>query len=47
MGRIHENGGEEEFVVQFAVDIWTQAGNCMDFNSPLDEKVYTTVTLIY
>lgn len=24
--------------MQFAVDIWNQAGNCMDFNSPFEEK---------
>lgn len=35
---ILENGGAEDFVVQFAVDIWNQAGNCMDFNSPFEEK---------
>ncbi|XP_058759195.1 MMS19 nucleotide excision repair protein homolog isoform X1 [Vicia villosa] len=36
---IHENGGAENFVVQFAVEIWSQAGSCMDFNSPFEEKV--------
>ncbi|XP_061359137.1 MMS19 nucleotide excision repair protein homolog isoform X2 [Gastrolobium bilobum] len=35
---IHENGGSEEFVVQFAVDIWSQAGNCMDFIVQFEEK---------
>jgi hypothetical protein len=39
LGRILENGGAEEFIVQFSVDIWNQAGNCMDFNSPFEEKV--------
>ncbi|KAJ1378148.1 MMS19, C-terminal [Sesbania bispinosa] len=33
---IHENGGSEEFVVQFVVDIWSQAGNCMDFSAPFE-----------
>jgi hypothetical protein len=47
MGRILENGGAEDFVVQFAVDIWNQAGNCMDFNSPFEEKVNLTVALMY
>ncbi|KAI5417883.1 hypothetical protein KIW84_042492 [Lathyrus oleraceus] len=31
-------GGAEKFVVQFAVEIWSQAGNCMDFNSPFEDK---------
>ncbi|MCH88018.1 MMS19 nucleotide excision repair-like protein, partial [Trifolium medium] len=35
---IHENGGAEEFVVQFAVEIWSQAGNSMDSNAPFEEK---------
>ncbi|XP_012571694.1 MMS19 nucleotide excision repair protein homolog isoform X2 [Cicer arietinum] len=35
---IHENGGAEESIVQFTVEIWSQAGNCMDFNSPFEEK---------
>ncbi|MED6138517.1 hypothetical protein PIB30_074899 [Stylosanthes scabra] len=35
---IHENGCSEEFIVQFAVDIWTHAGNCMDFCAPFEEK---------
>ncbi|CAL5199952.1 unnamed protein product [Lathyrus oleraceus] len=35
---IHEHGGAEKFVVQFAVEIWSQAGNCMDFSSPFEEK---------
>ncbi|XP_019458712.1 PREDICTED: MMS19 nucleotide excision repair protein homolog [Lupinus angustifolius] len=35
---IHENGGSEDFVVQFAVDIWSQAGNCMDFSTPFEGK---------
>ncbi|XP_020227719.1 MMS19 nucleotide excision repair protein homolog isoform X2 [Cajanus cajan] len=35
---IHENGGTEDFAVQFALDIWSQAGNCMDFSAPFVEK---------
>ncbi|KAK2425246.1 MMS19 nucleotide excision repair protein [Trifolium repens] len=35
---IHENGGAEEFVVQFAVEIWSQAGNSMDSNAQFEEK---------
>ncbi|KAK2371353.1 MMS19 nucleotide excision repair protein [Trifolium repens] len=35
---IHKNGGAEEFVVQFAVEIWSQAGNSMDSNAPFEEK---------
>ncbi|GAU33691.1 hypothetical protein TSUD_148410 [Trifolium subterraneum] len=38
ISRIHENGGAEEFVVQFAVEIWSQAGNSMDSNAPFEEK---------
>ncbi|GAU11750.1 hypothetical protein TSUD_75000 [Trifolium subterraneum] len=44
---IHENGGAEEFIVQFAVEIWSQAGNSMDSNAPFEEKVNLTVTLMY
>ncbi|GAU45965.1 hypothetical protein TSUD_194120 [Trifolium subterraneum] len=44
---IHENGGAEEFVVQFAVEIWSQAGNSMDSNAPFEEKVILPVTLMY
>ncbi|XP_027341803.1 MMS19 nucleotide excision repair protein homolog [Abrus precatorius] len=36
---IHENGSSEDFAVQFAMDIWSQAGNCMDFSAPFEEKV--------
>ncbi|KAG4955433.1 hypothetical protein JHK85_041813 [Glycine max] len=35
---IHENGGSEDFVMQFAVDIWSQAGNCMDLSTPFEGK---------
>ncbi|TKY48216.1 MMS19 nucleotide excision repair protein-like [Spatholobus suberectus] len=35
---IHENGGSEDFAVQFAVDIWSQAGNWMDFSALFEEK---------
>ncbi|KAL1298239.1 hypothetical protein AAHE18_18G018100 [Arachis hypogaea] len=35
---IHENGCSEEFIEQFAVDIWAHAGNCMDFCAPFEEK---------
>ncbi|KAG4972532.1 hypothetical protein JHK85_038953 [Glycine max] len=35
---IHENGGSEDFVMQFVVDIWSQAGNCMDFSTLFEEK---------
>lgn len=35
---IYENGGSEDFAVQFALDIWSQAGNCMDFSTPFEEK---------
>ncbi|CAL0322063.1 unnamed protein product [Lupinus luteus] len=35
---IHENGCSEDFVVQFAVDIWSQAENCMDFSTPFEGK---------
>jgi hypothetical protein len=47
LGRIHKNGGAEEFVVQFAVEIWSQAGNSMDSNAQFEEKVNLTVTLVY
>jgi hypothetical protein len=30
MGRILENGGTEELIIQFSVDVWNQAGNCID-----------------
>ncbi|KAK7261769.1 hypothetical protein RIF29_28088 [Crotalaria pallida] len=35
---IHGNGGSVDFVVQFAIDIWNQAENCMDFSTPIEEK---------
>ncbi|RDX83993.1 MMS19 nucleotide excision repair protein-like protein [Mucuna pruriens] len=35
---IHENGGSEDFAVQFAVDIWSQAGKCVDFSALFEEK---------
>ncbi|KAL2332331.1 hypothetical protein Fmac_019912 [Flemingia macrophylla] len=35
---ILENGGTEDFAVQFSVDIWNQAGNCMDFSAPFIKK---------
>jgi len=37
----------EEFIAQFAVDIWNQAANCVDFNSLFEENVSLTVTLMY
>ncbi|XP_039690241.1 MMS19 nucleotide excision repair protein homolog isoform X2 [Medicago truncatula] len=42
---ILENGGAEEFILQFSVDIWNQAGNCMDFNSPFEEKGLLDATM--
>ncbi|XP_047160790.1 MMS19 nucleotide excision repair protein homolog isoform X1 [Vigna umbellata] len=35
---IHENGGSEDFAVQFAMDIWSQAGNCTVFSTSFEEK---------
>ncbi|KAL1349378.1 hypothetical protein AAHE18_07G152700 [Arachis hypogaea] len=35
---IHENRCSEEFIEQFAVDIWAHAGNCMDICAPFEEK---------
>ncbi|XP_057432306.1 MMS19 nucleotide excision repair protein homolog isoform X2 [Lotus japonicus] len=34
---IHENGGSEEFVVQFVSDIWSQAGNYVDLRAPFEK----------
>ncbi|KAK8469765.1 hypothetical protein PHAVU_005G166100 [Phaseolus vulgaris] len=34
----HENGGSEDFALQFAVDIWSQAGNCMVSSTSFEEK---------
>ncbi|CAJ1955318.1 unnamed protein product [Sphenostylis stenocarpa] len=34
----HENGGLEDFAVQFVVDIWSQAENCIVFDTLLKEK---------
>lgn len=33
--------------MQFVVDIWSQAGNCMDFSTLFEEKVYIAVTHLY
>ncbi|KAL1298238.1 hypothetical protein AAHE18_18G018100 [Arachis hypogaea] len=40
---IHENGCSEEFIEQFAVDIWAHAGNCMDFCAPFEEKALGSI----
>jgi len=47
MGRIYENGGSEDFTVQFAMDIWSQAGNFTVFSTSFEEKVYIAVAHIY
>jgi len=47
VGRTHENGGSEDFALQFAVDIWSQAGNCMVSSTSFEEKVYIAVAHIY
>ncbi|XP_027929094.1 MMS19 nucleotide excision repair protein homolog isoform X2 [Vigna unguiculata] len=35
---IYENGGSEDFTVQFAMDIWSQAGNFTVFSTSFEEK---------
>jgi len=47
VGRTRENGGSEDFALQFAVEIWSQAGNCMAFSTSIEEKVYIAVAHIY
>ncbi|GAU11749.1 hypothetical protein TSUD_75010 [Trifolium subterraneum] len=34
---------KQEFIVQFAVEIWSQAGNSMDSNAPFEEKIEIAV----